>query len=85
MTNRSKTLYVGVTNQLARRVQEHKEGRGSAFTSRYRINQLVYCEVFADVRSAILREKQIKGWTRAKKVALIESLNPEGRELKVEM
>jgi len=81
LTNRSRTLYVGMTNDIVRRVQEHKEGRGSKFTSKYRINRLVYYESTNDVLSAIAREKQIKGWLRAKKIALIESLNPDWRDL----
>ena len=84
MTNRSGTLYVGMTNDIFRRVQEHKEGRGSKFTSKYRINRLVYYESTNDVWAAIAREKQIKGWLRAKKIALIESVNPEWRDLSEE-
>ena len=81
MTNRSGTLYTGMTNDIVRRTQEHKEGRGSKFTSKYRINRLVYYESTNDVHAAIAREKQIKGWLRAKKIALIESINPEWRDL----
>ena len=81
MTNRSGTLYVGMTNDIVRRTMEHKEGRGSKFTSKYRINRLVYYESTNDVLSAIAREKQIKGWLRAKKIALIESVNPEWCDL----
>ena len=81
MTNRSRTLYVGVTNHLARRVQEHKEGRGSDFTSHYRLDRLVYCEPYQEIRDAILREKQLKKWRREKKVELIESLNPTWDDL----
>ena len=81
MTNRSRTLYVGVTNDLFRRVQEHREGRGSVFTSKYHVDQLVYFESGQDVYAAIAREKQIKGWLRAKKIALIDTLNPEDRLL----
>jgi putative endonuclease len=84
MTNTSKTLYTGVTNHLERRVREHKMGLGSAFTSRYRIHSLAYYEVYADVREAIAREKQIKGWLRAKKVALIEEQNPQWRDLSLD-
>ena len=85
MTNRSRTLYVGVTNNLFRRVQEHKEGHGSAFTSKYHIEQLVYFESDQDVYAAIAREKQIKGWLRAKKIALIDSQNPTWRDLSEEL
>ena len=81
MTNRSRTLYVGTTNDLTRRMQEHKEGRGSAFTSKYHLDQLVYFESGHDVYAAIAREKQIKGWLRAKKIALIDTQNPAWRDL----
>ena len=76
MTNRSRTLYSGVTNNLQRRVYEHKHKLVPGFTGKYNISQLVYFEVTSDVHSAIAREKQIKGWLRAKKIALIESVNP---------
>ncbi len=82
MTNKYNTvLYTGVTNNLQRRVWEHKTGRGSKFTSKYRITKLVYYEETDDIRAAIAREKQIKGGSRAKKMALIESLNPTWRDL----
>ena len=81
MTNRSRTLYTGVTNDLERRVFEHKSGTGSKFTSKYRITRLVYYEACSDPREAITREKQIKGWLRAKKIALIESVNPDWDDL----
>jgi putative endonuclease len=71
MTNRSKTLYVGVTNNLMRRVREHKERTGSGFTAKYKLDRLVYFERFEDVHNAIEREKRIKGWLRIKKIALI--------------
>jgi putative endonuclease len=77
MTNTSRTLYTGVANNLLRRVYEHKHKLIPGFTSRYNITQLVYFEETSDVRSALEREKQIKGWLRAKKIALIESLNPQ--------
>ncbi len=77
MTNEARTLYVGVTNDLARRVHEHKRrSNAGSFTSKYNLNRLAYYEEFGDVRDAIAREKQIKGWLRVKKVALIEALNP---------
>jgi putative endonuclease len=76
MTNRARTLYTGVTNDLRRRVHEHREKLVPGFTKRYDIDRLVYYEVTADVRSAIAREKQIKGWRREKKLSLIESMNP---------
>ncbi len=81
MTNRNRTLYIGMTNDLERRVYQHKQGLVSSFTSRYKMNQLVYYEVGDDVRAAIAREKQLKGWLRAKKIALIESMNPEWDDL----
>ena len=81
MANRSRTLYVGVTNDLERRVYEHKHMLKEGFARRYLVDRLVYCESTPDVRAAIEREKQIKGWTRAKKVALIESQNPKWLDL----
>jgi len=81
MTNKSRTLYTGVTSDLEKRVWQHKRGKGSIFTSRYRINQLVYFESCPDVLDAIAREKQIKGWLRKKKVALVESINPNWEDL----
>ncbi|HSC40794.1 MAG: GIY-YIG nuclease family protein [Betaproteobacteria bacterium] len=81
MTNRSKTLYTGVTNNLARRVHEHKMKSIAGFTSKYNITRLVYYEETTDVLSAISREKTIKGWVRAKKLALIESVNPTWKDL----
>jgi putative endonuclease len=76
MASRSRTLYTGVTNNLERRVLEHRSRSAPGFTCRYRIERLVYCEVFSDIRMAIRREKQIKGWLRQKKLALINSMNP---------
>ena len=81
MTNRSGTLYTGVTSNLEQRVYEHKCRMGSKFTSRYRIDRLVHFEGFSDILDAIAREKQIKGWLRAKKMALIESANPNWEDL----
>jgi putative endonuclease len=75
-TNRSKTLSTGLTNSLVRRVREHKLGIGSSFTSKYRLDRLVYFERFEDVHNAIEREKKIEGWLRIKKIALIVSVNP---------
>jgi putative endonuclease len=74
------TLYTGVTNDLLRRVDEHKNGV-AGFTSRYHFDRLVYFESFDLVVDAIAREKQIKGWTRAKKIAVIKSRNPEWNDL----
>jgi putative endonuclease len=82
MTNKHNTvLYTGVTNDLRRRVWEHKEKLGGGFTSRYNISKLVYYEDTADVRAAIAREKQIKGGSRQKKIDLVNSLNPDWRDL----
>jgi putative endonuclease len=81
MTNRSKTLYTGVTNSVVRRVREHKLGIGSGFAAKYKLDRLAYFERFDDVRNAIEREKQIKSWLRIKKIALIVSINPEWRDL----
>ena len=82
MTNKHNTvLYTGVTNDLQRRVYEHKSGRGGAFTSRYNVTKLVYCEVFTDAYSAISREKQIKGGSRQKKIDLVNSMNRAWKDL----
>jgi putative endonuclease len=84
MTNRSKTLYTGVTNSLVRRVREHKLGIGSGFAAKYKLDRLAYFERFDDIRNAIEREKQIKGWLRIRKIALIVSVNPEWNDLSAE-
>lgn len=81
LASRSRVLYVGVTNNIERRVYEHQQKLVQGFTARYNVNRCVYFEETPEVRSAILREKQLKGWTRAKKVALIESINPQWRDL----
>ena len=81
MTNRSKTLYVGITSELVRRVYEHKLKLLEGFTKKYNITKLVYFENTTDVMAAISREKQIKGWLRRKKIALIESVNPSWKDL----
>ena len=81
MTNRSRTLYVGVTNDLLRRVFEHKSKLITGFTRQYNITKLVYFEETPNILGAIQREKQIKGWLRARKIALIESLNPDWCDL----
>ncbi len=81
MASRSRVLYTGVTNDLARRVDEHKRGVNAGFTSRYRITRLVYFEEFTDIRDAIAREKQVKDWTRARRVGLVEQRNPFWRDL----
>ena len=81
MTNRSRTLYTGVTNNLRRRVFEHKHHLIDGFTKKYNITKLVYYEETNDIREAIAREKQIKGWLRKKKIAIIEAMNPEWEDL----
>ena len=81
LPNRSRTLYVGVTNSLARRIQEHREGLGSAFVSKYAIHRLVHVECAPTPRDAIAREKQLKRWSRKKKIALIEESNPDWLDL----
>ena len=77
---RQPVLYTGVTNDIVRRVAEHRVYR-SGFTGRYHVTTLVYAERTSDVHAAIAREKQIKGWTRAKKIVLIEDVNPTWRDL----
>jgi putative endonuclease len=81
MTNHSGTLYTGVTNNLERRVYQHKHKTVKGFTRKYNITQLVYFEHTHDIRAAILREKEIKGWLREKKINLIKSINPEWNDL----
>ena len=81
-TNDNKVVYTGVTNDLRRRVYEHKNSLDkSSFTSRYRVNKLVHYEYTGSVEAAIAREKQIKGWNRNRKNKLVESENPEWRDL----
>jgi putative endonuclease len=81
MTNNSRTLYTGVTDDLLRRVYEHRNKLIEGFTQKYNITKLVYYEITSDVQAAIQREKQIKGWLRKKKIALIEAENPEWEDL----
>jgi putative endonuclease len=76
MTNHARSLYTGVTNDLERRVRQHREKLNRGFSKKYDINKLVWFEDLYDVEQAILAEKRIKGWTRAKKIALIEHGNP---------
>ena len=78
------TLYIGVTNDILRRVAEHKQGETSCFTQKYKCKKLVYYESFSEIDQAIAREKQLKGWLRSKKDALIDSVNPERNDLIVE-
>ena len=84
MTNKSKTLYTGITNDPGRRIFEHKNKLIGGFTKRYNITKLVYCESTNNVDAAIGREKQIKGWLRSKKIALIEASNPNWTDLSEE-
>jgi putative endonuclease len=81
LSNAKGTLYVGVTNDLRRRVFEHKHRLVPGFTRRYHVDRLVYFEMTPNVRAAIEREKQIKGWRRSKKITLIEARNPDWRDL----
>jgi len=81
LASRSRVLYTGVTNDLARRVREHKKGLVAGFTQKYRVTRLVYFEEFGYIRNAIAREKQLKGWVRARKVELIEARNPTWADL----
>ena len=81
MTNRSGTLYIGLTGNLARRVYEHRHRLIPGFTSRYRIDRLIHVEPYADLRDAIAREKQLKGWRRDRKLAVIAQEKPDWRDL----
>lgn len=83
LSSKSRTLYVGVTNDLRRRLDEHRSGRGSVFTQRYGVSRLVYCEAYVDVRDALRREKQLKGWRRSRKIALVEAANPKWLDLSI--
>ena len=82
LSNTSMTLYTGVTNDIRRRLAEHFENSGSSFVSRYHFDPLVYLETWETPEDAIWREKQIKGLTRAKKIALIKTVNPEWSDLR---
>ena len=84
LANASRRLYIGMTNNLGRRVYEHKHKLTPGFTSEYNVNRLVYFESTSDVRAAIAREKQLKVWLRSKKIALIESQNPSWDDLSAE-
>ena len=81
MSNESRMLYVGVTNDIHKRVFQHKSKLIPGFTQKYNLYKLVYFEEFDDIRAAIARERQIKGWLRSKKVALITSINPQWKDL----
>ena len=80
MASKSKVLYIGVTNDLRRRVYEHKHHLIKGFTDRYEVTKLVYYEETSDIKEAISREKQIKGWLREKKKPLVKSINPTWRD-----
>ena len=81
-SRRNGTLYIGVTNDLARREYEHREGTTEGFTRRYGVKLLVYAEAFSDIRDAIAREKALKKWRRAWKLELIEASNPQWQDLR---
>ena len=82
VTNKNHSvLYIGVTNSLSRRTWEHREGNRAGFAADYRCKKLIYYEWYRDIRDAIARESQLKKWSRAKKVALINQLNPSWRDL----
>ena len=81
VTNKSNTLYTGVTNDLRRRIYEHRNKLVSGFTSKYKIDKLIFYEIFDSPQEAIAAEKKIKGWTRKKKMELIKNKNPNFEEL----
>jgi putative endonuclease len=82
--SKSHVLYTGITNDLKRRIYEHKHKLIPGFTSKYNVDRLVHFEMTSDVHAALAREKQIKGWLRVKKIALIESSNPKWEDLSAE-
>ncbi len=84
MASRSRVIYIGMTGNLEKRIWEHKNDLIEGFTQKYRCHRLVHFESFGDVRNAIAREKEIKGWRRSKKVALIEEHNPTWDDLSAE-
>ncbi len=81
LTNRSNTLYIGVTNNLQKRLWEHKHKLVKGFTAKYNLDRLIYFEEYRDVNEAIEREKKLKGWNRKKKINLIKTKNPEFKDL----
>jgi putative endonuclease len=81
ISNSKRTLYTGITNDLIRRITEHKKGTGSKFSTKHKLNTLVYFEEGDNINEAIYREKQIKGWLRSKKISLIEEANPNWEDL----
>jgi putative endonuclease len=84
LASRSRVLYTGITSDLMSRVGQHREGKVSSFTAKYRIHRLVYFETFHNVRSAIAREKQIKSWAREKRAEVIQATNPTWVDLAAE-
>ena len=85
MTNsKNKVMYIGVTNNIQRRIYEHKNKTADGFTKKYNVNKLVFYETANDARIAIEREKELKGWKREKKNALVESMNPEWKDLSLD-
>lgn len=81
LANQERTIYTGITNNLERRLWEHRNGHTPGFASEHGCDMVVHIEVFPDVNDAIAREKQIKGWRRSKKIALIEAENPDWQDL----
>lgn len=84
LTNKSGTLYIGVTNDLTRRIWEHKQKNVKGFTEKYNISRLIYYEIFEEVEYAIMREKQLKNWSRKKKLSLVRVFNPKFKELLID-
>jgi putative endonuclease len=84
LSSLNRALYIGVTNDLIKRLWQHRNGQGSIFASRYSISRLVYFETTTDIYSAITREKQLKAWRREKKLRLIEKQNPDWRDLAID-
>jgi putative endonuclease len=84
LTSKSRTIYIGVTNNLERRVLEHRSKIIPGYTREYNIDRLVYFEIFGDIRQAINREKQLKGWKRSKKIRLLETINPTWEDLSMD-
>jgi putative endonuclease len=85
MSSRTHTLYIGVTNDLIRRIDEHRSGEFAGFTAKYKVNRLVYFEQYDDIGAAIAREKQLKNWRREKKIALVRSTNPGWTDLSLDL
>ncbi len=83
-SNNNSTIYIGVTNNLTRRIYEHKNHTIKGFTKKYNVNKLVYFEETNDINSAIEREKQLKSWSRERKNTLINSINPDWNDLSID-